>query len=436
MARLPGPRSPLAFARHGLALQRDPGEGALALYRSYGPVVQMGVGRAGFVFAFGHQANEVLMATEVDGMRWREAARSLIPVDGETALVVSDGEDHKRRRRLVQPAFSTRRINGYLELMSAEAERTISAWQPGQVVDAYQALRATVRRAVILALFGDGLRSRADELGDKLQPALDFVNLPLLRQVKVALPGTAWHRAKRARAEVDEMVYAEIRRRRGAGGEGDDVLTWLLAAQSEGDAPLTDEEVRDQVISLIAAGYETTSAAVGWAVYALLADRSRWERLRQDVGEDPLTVEAIQGMHYLDGVVNETLRIWPPGLFGGRWSTRPFSLLGHTVPADRLILYSPYVSHRLPEVWPDPEEFRPERWDREPAPYSYVPFGGGHRRCIGFAFALLEMKAILVELVRTVDLSLLTDDPGRAGLVGMYPKRGVRVEVRARVAAP
>jgi cytochrome P450 len=376
----------------------------------------------------------MLMAPGGPAFRWREVTKSLIPVDGETAVVVSDGDEYKRRRRLVQPAFGTKRINAHLGLMADEAVATLATWTPGRRLDAYEELRATVRRAVTRALFGSRLRGAADDLGDRLQPALDFVNLPQRRQLKIDLPWTPWHRAKRARRRTDDVVFAEIAHRRAHGSESDDVLTWLLDAQSDEDAPLSDEELRDQVVSLIAAGYETTSAGVGWTLWELLREPERFERLRAEVeavaGDRPLTVEDLGRMPYLDGVVSEGLRLWPPGLFGGRYSTEPFELCGHTIPAHRRVLYSPYVTHRLPELWDAPLEFRPERWGSgEPAPYGYVPFGGGYRRCLGFAFALQEMKVVLAEVARRVRLRLLTTDPGRAGLATLYPARGVEVEV-------
>jgi hypothetical protein len=432
MTRLPGPRGPIEQARAATALFRRPHDTLFELHRRYGPVCQVGVGPQRYVFLFGREANEHLLATDPGNFRWREALKALITVDGDTALVVTDGEDHKRRRRIVQPAFHTRKINAHLALMLEETNRTIDGWRPGQTVDAYEDLRAAVRRIVIRALFGERLRDRADDLGDRLQPALDFTNRnPVLQELKVDLPGTAWRKAKRARAAADELVYEEIAARQADGSGGDDsvdILGMLL------DSELSDVELRDQVISLIAAGYDTTSAAVGWAVHAVLSQPDVRACAEAEIAALPPepTAEEVNRLPYLDGVVAETLRLWPPGFVSGRFTVDDFELHGHRIPAGRIVLYSAYVTGRMPELWPDPDRFHPDRWRDDPVPYSFVPFGGGYRRCIGFAFATLEIKAILVQLLRRTTLEVVDPaTPRPAGLSSMYPRGGVPVRVVA-----
>jgi cytochrome P450 len=174
----------------------------------------------------------------------------------------------------------------------------------------------------------------------------------------------------------------------------------------------------------------------------MLSHAGVWDRVRADVeahaGAEELTADCVRSMTYLDGVVSESLRLWPPGIVAGRQLLQPIDTAGVRLPAGTLAMYSPYVTQRLPELWRDPLAFRPERWDKddpgyvEPVPLSYVPFGAGPRRCIGFAFALLEIKVLLAELVRTVDLDLVSAiEPGRAGIGSLRPKGGVQVRVRA-----
>jgi cytochrome P450 len=418
-------------------MQRDTTGTLLRLREAYGPVFVLGYRPFRFVYLLSREANEHLLAGDPGNFRWRDVTKPLIPVDGETALVVTDGEDHKRRRKLVQPAFHTRRINGYLDLMTAEVDRTIDGWHQDATVDAYEELRASIRRVVVRALFGERLRGQADELGDRLQPALEFVNLPFVRQqLKVPLPGTAWRRALASRAAADALIDAEIAWRRANGIEGgDDVLSWLLE-----DGSLSDAELRDQVVSLIAAGYDTTSGGMGWLVYAALSTPDVWQRAREEVdrvlGDRPLRAEDLPDLRYVDGVVQETLRLYPPGIISGRGVVEDFELHGHRIKAGSLVLYSAYATQRLPELWPEPDRFDPGRWDpdrpgyREPEPYSFVTFGGGYRRCIGFAFATMELKAMFVQLVRRTDLALATAEPPRqAGLATMYPDPGVPVRV-------
>lgn len=438
--RLPGPHGLIALLKVGYGLQFRPAETLTELHETYGSVVQFGAGPFRYIALFGADANRLILADRVDAFRWRDAFELLVPVDGETALVVSDGEEHKRRRRLVQPAFHTKRINGYLDLMVEEVDRTLDSWTPGRELRAYEELRRTVRRIVVRGLFGEDLRARADEIGDVLEPALAFVNRRITQQIKVDLPWTAWHRCKEARARTDAIIDAEVARRRATDrpDEGDDILAMLLAAKDEDGGPgLSDQEIRDQVVSLIAAGYDTTSGALGWAVRALLVEPAVWEKARAEVaevlGDGPPTVDAFQTMPYLDGVVNETLRLWPPALLSGRGTAEQVELDGRVIPAGRLVLYSPWVTHRMPELWDAPDEFRPERWaDGQPLPYSYVPFGGGYRRCIGFAFALLELKVALARLLQRVEVEALSTDGAMAGTAALYPKAGVPVRVVAR----
>jgi cytochrome P450 len=425
----------LGHLKWGLALQRADPETMIRLRERFGPVFAIGYGPMRFVYLLSRDANEYLLTSDPANLRWRDATKILIPVDGETALVVTDGEEHQRRRRLVQPAFQGKRIRGYLDLMVAEVDHTIDGWTAGEQFDVYLALRASIRRVVVRALFGERLRGQADELGERLQPAFDFLDQSYLRQqLKVPLPGTAWKRARDARRGADELIDTEIAWRRANGVEGDDVLSWLLQEGS-----LSDAELRDQVVSLIAAGYETTSSTMGWCMYYALSGPEVWKRLRAEVddvlGDQPLDTADLPALRFVDGVVQEALRLQPAGVVAGRGVVHEVEFDGHRIPAGSLVLYSAYVTHRLPELWTDPDRFDPDRWNpdhegyREPAPYAFVPFGGGYRRCIGFAFATLELKAMLIQLVRRVDLELTgRAAPQRVGLATGRPD-GVPVRV-------
>ena len=439
-SRLPGPIGGLQQLRVALGVQRRPTETVERLHARYGNVVRFGYRPFRYVVLFGADANKLILADRVDAFTWREAFAMLEPVDGATALVMSDGDEHKRRRRLVQPAFHTKRINSYVDLMVEEVDRTFATWTAGREVRAYDDLRKSVRRIVVRALFGEDLRERADEIGDVLEPALEFVDRPLLQQqLKIDLPWTAWHRCKTARAATDRIVDAELARRRATDdpGAGNDILAMLLSTLDEDGSPgLSDDEIRDQVVSLIAAGYHTTSGAVAWAVRALLHEPGVWDKARAEVdeilGTAAPTVETLTSLRYLDGVVHESLRLWPPGFVTGRKCHDDVEFEGRTIRAGSMVLYSPWVTQRSPALWPDPEVFRPERWESDPLPYSFVPFGGGYRRCIGFALATLELKVTLARLLQRVELALLSDDATPVGTAGLRPKSGVPVRVLAQ----
>src|SRR4051794_8351496 len=300
MVAPPRPRSPIAMAKWALRLQRAPFTTLIQLHQELGPVVDLGLGPLRYVFAFGPEANERIITAPPTQLRWREALSALIPIDGDTALVVTDGDEHDRRRRLVQPAFSTRAVHAHVPMMAEEVAAALDRWTPGQELDAYRELRGVILTIVVRALFGDGLGARAEELGALLEPMLRFVNRPPAAQLKVAAPGTLWRRASRAKERADQLVFAEIaaRREEQAAGRSTpnprDILGVLVAANEDG-AGLSDEEIRDQVISLIAAGYDTTSAAAAWLVRELLINPGVWEAARSEVeavvGDEPLTDE-------------------------------------------------------------------------------------------------------------------------------------------------
>jgi cytochrome P450 len=422
---------------------REPAEHLRRLHERYGPVVAFGVRPFRYVALFGPDAHRYLLAENTQNFRWREALQMLIPVDGDTALVVSDGEDHRRRRQIVLPAFATRRIAGYFDVMVDEVDREIDTWRAGEVRDVFSSLRRAIRRIAVRSLFGDSLGGRADELGDALAGAIDFVNRNPATQIRIDLPGTPWHRARLARDRADAIVNDEIARRRAepAPAAARDVLDALLAPSEDGNERLSDVEIRDQVVSLVAAGYDTTSAAAAWTVHELLVNDGEWKRAAVEtdavVGADRLTVEHLARLPYLDAVVHEALRLWPPGFISARKAVDAFEFAGHEVPGGSIVVYSPYVTQRDPTWWPDPDRFLPERWlDHEPEPYTYVPFGGGYRRCIGFAFATQELKVVLAQLLRRVTCTRVPGPVRPVGSAALHPKDGVPVRVERVAAAP
>lgn len=238
----------------------------------------------------------------------------------------------------------------------------------------------------------------------------------------------------------------EIRRRRAEGVDAvasPDTLSALLVATDEVDGdevPLSDAEICDQVRSLIAAGYDTTSSTAAWIVHALGANPEAFadlrEQVRDTIGDRAPTIDDLRAMPLVDGVVREALRLWPPGVVSGRTSVADFDLHGHTIPSGSLVMYSPYLTHRLPEVWGDPLVFRPGRWaDGEPEPYSFVPFGGGYRKCLGFALATLELQVLAVRLAQRMTWELENPDVRGAGIANFAPKGGLPIEILAISAA-
>ncbi|OLF18756.1 cytochrome P450 [Actinophytocola xanthii] len=419
-----------------------PGEFLRWLHRRRGPVVSLGFGSSRYVYLLGAEANRFVFAND-ELFRMREAFAALVPVDGETSLIVSDGPDHRRRRRLVQPAMHHRQVDQYVRVMVDTADETIDRWRPGQVVDAYQEFRGAIRRSTMRALFGDRLARDADFLGRHLQALLDLVDRsPQLIGAHRALRSPLWRRAMRARQVVDGWVHEEIARVRTLGADSDDQVLALLVRGRDGDGGgLTDEEVRDQAITLIAAGYETTSGAMAWAVHALLThpevERRAVAELRSVLDGAPPGAEDLARLPYLRAVVSESLRLYPPAVVSVRYVAQDFEFAGVRVGAGSMLLYSPYVTHRSAAVYERPLEFRPQRWlpgspeYRKVGPHEFAPFGGGPHRCVGSTMATTELTVMLARLLGRVQLDLVSRSVRPTGLAAMRPRRGLRVRVRS-----
>ena len=432
VTRLPGPGL-LATPGVTVASMRRPHLAAHDLFRRYGPVVRLGRGSTAVVMLFGPAANELILSERPDAFTWHDAMAILEPVDGPTALVLTDGEEHHRRRRIVQPAFATRRIDAAVPTVVEEIDDAIDALVVGSVVDLHALLQRTMRRSVLRVLFGDSLADRADALGTVLEPAMTYIDRIPQLQFRGA-PGSG--RARRARRGADALVDLELERRRSSGEHGSDVLGMLL------DSDLEDAELRDQVVSLTAAGYDTSAAAGAWTLLALLRTPGEWHRVRgaveQGLGPDGRAPDAgdLRALPYVTASVNEALRLWPPGSLSGRRAMEPFTFAGHDVPAGSGILFSPYVTQRMPDVWgADAAEYRPARWlAGEPPPFGFIPFGGPYRRCIGFALALVQLQVAVVRLVQRTSLRLV--DPDRVvlgrGISVLVPDDGVPVVVDGR----
>ncbi|GAB3929758.1 cytochrome P450 [Kribbella albertanoniae] len=417
---------PTAKAVDYFDLLRRPYDEFVAMYRRRGEVVKTRLGPIHFTYLLGAEANRFVFANS-DLFRWREAFEFLVPITGETALITSDGEPHKRRRRLVQPAFHHRQIAGYVDTFRRNADRVIDGWQPGTVVDAYAEFRRAIRRSTIELLFGERLAADEQRLGDQLQLVLDLLDmLPFERLLQERLGLPKWRRALAAKAEVDARVYDEIVYRRAHPDEaGTDVLSSLVEAVDEDGDRLSDEEIRDQVISLISAGYETTSAAMGWLIHELVNAPKHWQRAAGAPYEDPL----------IANLVSEALRLHPPAVLSARYVATEFEYAGERIPVGAQLIISPFVTHRLAEIWPEPKRFDPDRWDPErpgyhkPTPAEFLPFAAGPHRCIGATFATVELQVVLSRLLERVSLSPVPQRIEPIGYGAMRPRYGVQVRI-------
>jgi cytochrome P450 len=353
---------------------------------------------------------------------------------GGHSLLTLDGRRHLSQRKLLLPPFHGDSVRGYTEVMAAAAAAEVSTWPVGEPFALRPRMQTITLEVILRAVFGvrdhermDLFRERIPPLGE-LNTAYDFV--PFMQRDFGGRSKAAQFRS--ALAAVDELIYAEIAERRGTVGaedERDDVLSLLLSARHEGGAPMTDVELRDQLLTLLTAGHETTATGLSWAFERLLRSPRVLERLLGSLDDD----------EYLDAVVKETLRVRPVVTDVARKLTAPIKLGPWSLPAGTLVLPAIAAVHMRPDLYPEPEEFRPERFlDGGVESYAWIPFGGGVRRCIGASFAQVEMRVVLREVLSRVRLRAPSARPERPKVqhVTVVPKQGCQVVVEERLREP
>jgi cytochrome P450 family 135 len=327
-----------------------------------------------------------------------EGNQLLEPLLGPHSLLVLDEKPHMSQRKLLLPPFHGERMQAYEGIMREIAAREIATWPtriPYELRPRMQALTLEIiLRTVFGAREGEGLADLRDALRHYLGLLTDPRQLlPVIAVGPHRIRRLPWFR--RSMDRVDALIYREIAARRSADDleERDDVLSMLIAARHEDGSPMGDEEIRDELLTLLTAGHETTATSLSWAVERLCRNPQRLERLREEVeaGEDA----------YLTATIQETLRLRPVIAGVIRRLTEPVEIGGYELPAGVKVVPAIYLVHRNPEVYPDPQSFRPERFlESPPGTYTWIPFGGGVRRCLGASFAQFEMAVVLKELVK------------------------------------
>jgi cytochrome P450 len=361
-------------------------------------------------------------------------ARALEPVLGRFSLLTLDGDDHMRQRKLLLPPFHGEAVRRYRDLIAEIAGREVDRWPLGRPFELRPRMQAITLEVILRAVFGVRGEERLQRFRTLLPRLTEATGvqmwIPFLR--RDLGPWSPWGRFLRMRAKVDELVYDEIRRRRAEPGaaERDDVLSLLLGARHEDGSPMSDRELRDELITLLTAGHETSATALAWAFERLLRNSGAMRELRAEVeggGDD-----------YAEAVVKETLRVRPVITDVARLLTKDVELGRWVLPAGTIVVPAIALVALMPEVYADPYEFRPGRFlDGQPAPYTWIPFGGGVRRCLGAAFAQLEIRTVLQTVVARAELRAPDPAPERTRLrnVTLIPQRGARVVMDRRRAA-
>ncbi len=331
-----------------------------------------------------------------------EANRILLPVLGPSSVLLLDDAPHLKERRLMLPAFHGERMQRYGELMGGIAAEEIERWPLGEPYPLRPRMQAMTLEIILRAVFGVADGPRLGALRRELRRLLDRSTSPINGMVLLTLGPNRIGRLRAFRRELDRVnrpIFEEISHRRGAAdlARRDDIMSLLLQATHEDGSAMSDEELRDELVTLLVAGHETTANALAWAVERLCRHPEKLRRLTEEVsaGESD----------YLQAVVQETLRLRPVISIVVRRLTEPMEIGGRLLPAGVSIAPSIHLVHRRADIYPQPHEFQPERFlEQPPGTYTWIPFGGGVRRCLGAAFAQFEMETVLRELVlrRTV----------------------------------
>ena len=400
-------------------------------YERYGPVFTLRVFHSNNVFMIGPEANHYMLVSHAANFGWRDGHMGELSALLGDGLLTIDGDFHRRSRRIMLPAFHHEAIAAALSTMSAEIENAFDGWRDGWRIDIYRWTRRLALRIAMRALFGlepDVAAARTD-MARNFEQALGFWAHAYWFQV-IRGPGTPFAQMQQARRALDRVIFAEIARRRAEGVRGDDLLSLLLDAADEDGNRLTDRQVRDEVMTLLFAGHDTTTSTIGFMFYELARNPDVVAALREEQAQHgPIDASLLMSgrLERLEMVQDETLRMYPPAWIGARRSLDTYEFAGQVVPGNAYVNYSSWVSQRLADVFPEPDAFRPERF--APAAKAalpkgaYVPFGAGSRICIGMRFGQLEVKAIASELVRRFDFELA---PGYKLRVRQMPTIGPR----------
>jgi cytochrome P450 len=429
----------------------DPAPVLDELRATCGPVCGLGAGPVRLAIVGDHASAYELLMMPTDRFRWGHKFNLLGFVVGNESMIVSDGTDHKRRRSSVQTAFSRRRLNGWIPMIVDRTDAAIDQLvaetrnEADGLVDLYPVGRRLVIEIVVRALFGERLADRAGELVEVFERSQDYIAAPAIRQLPHPFPHTARSRVRDDRRALDAIIDDEIAyRRRSPTDDPRDLLAALVA-----DGPLSDSEIRDQVATLIGAGFDTTAASLSWILWCATTTPGLWAQLRAEAdavygrpGDLSIHVydhTTLAALTTANAVMHETLRLHPAGVIAPREAAKDIVVAGFRIRKGTLIAWSPHLVGRDPDAWPDPLRFDADRFrdltddQRKAALTAWIPFGGGPRNCIGFALAQMELTLITARLAQRIDLTTTSSTiPEPTGLIINRPAGGTPMRVNPR----
>ena len=439
----PGPQR-RALGDQLVPMSRDPLKFLLSTAREYPDIATFKLGpQRMFLLSKPEYIEDVLVANDWNFLKGRGLQRAK-KVLGK-GLLTSEGNFHRRQRRLSQPAFHRQRIAAYAQVMSEYTARARDAWREGETRDIAQEMMQLTLAIVGKTLFDADLQNEARQIGQALTEVLELFatfSSPLT-DVLDKLPTARNRRVKRGRQRLDETIYRIVAERRESGTDRGDLLSMLLLAQDteEGSGGMSDEQLRDEVMTLFLAGHETTANALAWTWYLLSQHPEVESKMHAEIdavlGERLPSVEDVARLEYTERVLRESMRLYPPVWVMSRRSVSACKIGGYHVPAKSIILMSQFVTHRDERYYPEAEKFDPDRWNQEARAtrprYAYFPFGGGPRLCIGEAFAWMEGILLVAVIAQKWKLRLAPGHPIKPQpLITLRPKHGMKMTIEKR----
>src|SRR5713226_6910865 len=436
----PGPVR-LPYIGNLLSLRQDPLGFLQQLQRTYGNMATIYMGKNPAVLLFRPEHVRYVLVEHPRDSSNRTRLRG--DSDGGFAnegLLTIDGEKHRQQRRAVQPAFHKKRIEGYAAIMEQYTQELLKTWQVGDTINMSREMQALTLRIVSKCLFSIDLSSQLGPLsnafdgviGSSTSMAEDLLN------IHIDNPITGYGKRMAATRQLDMLIYTLIAQRRDDDRDYKDVLSMLMSAQSgeEPDTKLTEKQIHDHILTFLAAGHETTAITLVWTFYLLSQYPQIRIKLQDEVrstlaGREP-TLDDLAKLPYLDWVLNESMRLYPPAWLQMRFVAKESEIDGVMLPVGTLVILSQWVIHRLPDIWPDAEVFKPERWDpangQQIPPGAYFPFGGGPRTCIGMPLAQLEARLILASILQHYTPQPIPGyTPGFQPVITLRPKQHLQV---------
>jgi len=443
VANIPGPALHPILGWRGFVLDfaHDPVDFLTRLQKEHGRIARVGQGKMCATFIFHPDYTRQILSNpnlfysfSLEDIPFPfsdiEVLKSMT-----TALSLLNGEQHKRQRRLMAPAFHNNFLPVYVDQIRNIVENHFSKWKYGAVVDIYQEMDLST----ILLSMEIFIGMEADEEGRRFaylfETVLNLLFNPPTFLLPYDLPGFPYHRLRVEGTKLERQLKDLIRRRRQKSLRGTDTLSMFLQVHDEDGSMMTDNEIVGETVAVFRGGSKTSASALTWILFLLTQHPNVYSHLTDELAGTlrgaPPTLHQLNQLPLLEGVIKESMRLIPPVLWGVRYSVDDFEIGGYQHQKGSSVLYSSYVTHHMPELYADPQMFNPYRWETiKPSPYEYFPFNAGPRRCLGAEFAMMEMKITLAMLLQKYHFTLIPNQRiDRVGMNGSLPKYGIKMRI-------